>query len=85
MKRNSIYQFTLVLSGVDDKTSQLENLLYNAGCDDALINFRNGTDYLDFDREASNLEDTVISAIQSVENISSEFSVVSVAKRDKLF
>ena len=82
MKKNSIYQFTLVLDGVDEQTSQLEALLYKAGCDDALINFRNGAVYLDFDREATNLENAVISAIQSVENISKDITVVSVAPDD---
>ncbi len=62
-----IYEFTLVLDGVDENTQSLEDALFEAECDDALINFRNGTVYLDFDREGSSLEEAVLSAIQAVE------------------
>lgn len=63
------YQFTLVLDGVDDTTPNLEDALFEAGCDDALINYKNGTVYLDFDRESQNLEKAIISAIKAVESI----------------
>jgi hypothetical protein len=62
-----IYQFTLVLKNVDENTTDLEDSLFEAGCDDALINFRNGTVYLDFDRKAHFLDDAVIDAIRDVE------------------
>lgn len=62
------YSFTLVLGGVTNATPGLEDLLYAAHCDDALINFRNHTAYLDFDREASSLEAAIISAIKDVES-----------------
>jgi len=77
-----IYQFTLVLKHVDDKTKNLEDSLYEAGCDDALINFRNGTVYLDFDRKASSLEEAVLSAIKNVESSSINAVVASVAPED---
>ncbi len=73
------YHFTLVLSGVDDNTEGLEDALFAAGCDDALINFREGTVYLDFDREAKNLEEAVISAIKDVMSSSLNARVASVA------
>jgi len=63
-----IFEFTLVLDGVDENTDGLEDALFEAGCDDALINFRDRTVYLDFDREDSSLEKAVLSAIQAVEN-----------------
>ncbi|HLB56490.1 MAG TPA: hypothetical protein VJK30_04095 [Coxiellaceae bacterium] len=78
-KKKSTYSFMLVLSGVNDKTKNLEDVLYAAGCDDALINFRNGTAYLDFDRQAFSFEDAVISAIKAVENTSLNIKVMSVA------
>ena len=65
-----IYQFSLVLENVDDKTAGLEDSLYEAGCDDALMNSRNGIVYLDFDREANSLEEAVITAIRDVESAS---------------
>lgn len=76
---NNSYQFTLVLANVDDETPYLEDTLFEAGCDDALINYKNGTVYLDFDREAENLEEAVISAIQNVEAAGIGAQIVSVA------
>jgi len=31
------YSFTLILSGFDEITSKIENALYEAGCNDALL------------------------------------------------
>lgn len=76
------YQFTLILKNVDEDTPNLEDSLYDAGCDDALINFRAGTVYLDFDREATSLEDAVVSAIKNVESSSVQAIVASVAPED---
>lgn len=77
-KTQKIYKFILVLKNVDEDTPNLEDSLFEAGCDDALINFRNGTVYLDFDRKASSLEDAVITAIKDVESASVKPKVVSV-------
>jgi predicted DNA-binding transcriptional regulator AlpA len=83
MKNTSkIYQFTLVLKNVDESTFNLEDSLYEAGCDDALINFRNGAVYLDFDRKSSSLEQAVISAIRDVESASIDATVSNVAPED---
>lgn len=76
---NKFYQFTLVLDGVDEKTSNLEDALFEAGCDDALINYKNGTVYLDFDRDDKSLEHAIISAIRSVESCGIGATIVSVA------
>lgn len=73
------YQFTLILDGVDDTTPHLEDILYAAGCDDALINFKNGTVYLDFDRSENSLEQAIISAINAVESSKLGASISSVA------
>lgn len=79
MNQTKIYQFTLVLKNVDEKTISLEDSLYEAGCSDALINFRNGTVYLEFDRESSSLEEAVISAIRDVKASPVDMDVASVA------
>lgn len=79
MSKKQNFNFTLVLSGVDDKTEALEDILFEAGCDDALINFRNRTVYLDFDRAAFNFEDAVISAIKQVESVRLPITVIHVA------
>ena len=73
------YQFTLVLKGVNQDTPDLEDSLYEAGCDDALINFRDGTVFLDFDREDTSLEEAVISAIKNVRSSTIDAEIASVA------
>jgi hypothetical protein len=79
MTNHKSYQFTLVLKNVSEKTVDLEDSLYEAGCDDALINYRNGAVYLEFDREANSLEDAVISAIKDVRSATVDADVVSIA------
>lgn len=66
--KTKTFEFTLVLKHVKETTPFLEDNLYEAGCDDALIQYRNGAVYLDFDREATSLEDAVISAIKDVKS-----------------
>ena len=73
------YQFTLILEGVDDKTLGLEDALFEVGCDDALINYKNGAVYLDFDREGEGLEEVVLSAIKDTESSNIGAKIVSVA------
>lgn len=77
-----IYQFTLVLKNVDEHSPGLEDSLFEAGCDDALINFRNGCVYLDFNRKAHSLEEAVISAIAAVESADLGATVLHVAPED---
>jgi hypothetical protein len=76
---NKLYHFTLVLDGVDAETPNLEDALFEAGCDDALINYKNSTVYLDFSREAQDLEQAIISAIKAVESTNLGARIVSVA------
>src|SRR5690554_378164 len=61
------FEFTLILKGVDAPLEELENKLFEADCDDALLYSRNKTVYLDFAREATNLEEAIFSAIKGVE------------------
>jgi len=79
---NETYEFTLVLKNVDDTTSKLEDSLYEAGCDDALINFRDGTVYLDFHRKSKSLKEAVIKAIKEVESASINAIVAYVTPED---
>jgi hypothetical protein len=66
MKRKAYY-FVLVLSGVNEYTEGLEDALFEAGCDDALISYKNGVVCLDFDREANSLDQAILSAIKDIE------------------
>jgi hypothetical protein len=77
-----VYEFTLVLEGVNDKTPHLEDILFEAGCDDALINFRNSTVYLDFSRSDSTLENAVLSAILAVEGCNLGAKVIRILPDD---
>src|SRR5262245_66171185 len=61
------WTFTLVLSGVRELTGEVEDALFEAGCDDALLGSRDAAVYLDFDRQAPSFRDAVLSAIAGVE------------------
>ncbi|MCW8409597.1 hypothetical protein OQJ13_11510 [Legionella sp. PATHC035] len=76
---SNLYQFTLILDGVDENTPGLEDTLFESGCDDALVNYKNGTVYLDFDREGESLEHTIISAIKNIESTNLGARIISVA------
>jgi len=78
-KTENAFQFTLILKNIDGHHLKLEESLYEAGWDDALINFRNGTAYLDFDRKAFTLKEAIISAIKQVESSSLGVIVIGVA------
>lgn len=73
------HEFTLMLKNVREETPYLEDLLFESGCDDALIHCRNGGVYLEFSRAALNLEEAIISAIKDVRAASIEFEVASVS------
>ena len=60
------YEFSLILTELD-VTDEAADKLYEAGCDDASILTRNGVTRLQFNRHASNLDEALASAIQSVE------------------
>jgi hypothetical protein len=60
------YRFTLILSGVREVTPHVEDALFEAGCDDALLGERDGFVFLDFEREASSAHEAVLSAITDV-------------------
>ena len=60
------FEFTLVLDGITTVTAEVENALFEAGCDDATISLRQGRVYLTFSRAAATLKDAIISAIQDI-------------------
>lgn len=69
-KMMSEYEFTLTFSlpGEDDNPEQYIDVLYESGCDDAVLGTgQPGTIGLDFVREAESAEDAVRSAIANVE------------------
>jgi len=60
------YEFSLVLAEPEVGDEGADKL-YAAGCDDASILTRDGVTRLQFDRQASNLDEALASAIESVE------------------
>lgn len=76
------FEFTLVIETPLDSPELIEDALFEAGCDDALLSFRSGIAYLDFDRETENLEKAVITAIQQVEQTGLELNVKRVEPSD---
>ncbi|HEX7376396.1 MAG TPA: hypothetical protein VF278_04755 [Pirellulales bacterium] len=61
-----VYSFTVILDGLVDITQDLEDRLYEAGCDDALLSCTNGVVYLEFDREAESLAEAIGSAVRDI-------------------
>jgi len=61
------YSFTLILAGLAEPTDEAQGALLASGCDDALFGSRDGTAFLDFDREARSLSQAIRTAIENVE------------------
>lgn len=62
---NSFF-FTLVLQNAGVHLTNLEDLLFEAGCSDALICSYNNTVYLEFDRTAVSADIAISSAINDI-------------------
>lgn len=62
------YKFTLLIAFNSSYMDEIEDSLFEAGCDDALVNYRNGSIYLDFMRDSDSFENAIIYAINDVES-----------------
>ncbi len=60
------YIFTLVLEKTALDKNKIEDALYEAGCDDALLSFYGDIPHLDFDRKAVSLEESIRLATEDV-------------------
>jgi hypothetical protein len=63
------HTFVLVLDSPRAIDTELEDAVFEAGCDDAALGERSGAIYLEFDREAPTFLDAVLSAIRDVQEI----------------
>jgi hypothetical protein len=72
------HQFTLVLAGVSDLTSELADALYEATKGDIEFSMRDGVAYLEFERAAPSLNKAIRSAIADVEQADLGIRVVRV-------
>lgn len=81
-RQTQTYNFALILSGVTEPSAKVEDALFKAGCDDAILAFRNDTAYLEFDRKADSHEQAVLSAIRAVEKAGVGLTVEHVEPSD---
>lgn len=65
-RRSEIYEFTLALTGANNLTADLENALYEHGCDDATLSQSHQRLWLDVTRKASSFEGAVLAAVEDV-------------------
>jgi hypothetical protein len=65
-EKSTVHSFTLVLQGVAEVTDRVEDALFEAGCDDALLASRNGVVFLEFDRKAPSFQEAVRTAVGDV-------------------
>ena len=64
------HHFTLIVEGPDVQDDDaLIDALFEEGCDDALVGRSDGVQYVDFDREASELDHAILSAVADVESV----------------
>lgn len=72
------HNFVLVFSGPAEIDGALEDGLFEAGCDDATLAFRNGVYYLEFDRRAPSRDAAIRSAVRDVQRADPRITGVSV-------
>ncbi len=60
------HDFALVVDGVSELTTDVEDALFEAGCDDATLSMQYGHLYAEFSRTAVSLKDAILSAIRDV-------------------
>jgi hypothetical protein len=77
MSPSQTYEFTLLLEGPDVLSEEVFGAL-DEPCHDAIFGHRGGTQFADFEREASNFEEAVITAIRDVEEAVDALRVVRV-------
>ena len=78
MTNGDMHNFVLVLSGDAELDGELEDGLFEAGCDDAILALRNGVLYLEFARRAPSLDVAIRSAVRDVRRADLPLTVVSV-------
>src|SRR5690625_585507 len=82
MKNEKKYHFTLTLKSISEPSEEIENALFEANCDDALLYFRNQIGYLEFDRSSENIEGAILSAINDVESTGITANIARVEPAD---
>lgn len=65
----TVHTFTLIIDGPDATEAPVADALFNAGCRDALFGRRERVQFADFDREAPDLAQAIVGAIEQVESV----------------
>ena len=60
------HSFVVYLGGITEISQALEDALFEAGCDDAVLGLRDGVLSLGFDREAESFEEAVMTAMEDI-------------------
>ena len=81
--RETEYDLTLRLYGIDTIDTAIEDALFEAGCDDATISATGGRVSLAFSRSASSLKEAILSAVRDVERSGIPANVVRVDVDDR--
>lgn len=76
------FEFTLLLEGISEINEDIENALFESGCDDCTISMRFGRVYLTFSRSAASLKNAIISGICNVRDSQIQASVLRVDQSD---
>ena len=61
------HEFSIIATGLDPHADDFETRFFNAGCADATVSFQKGHIIVYFTRDATSLEDAIISAVKNVE------------------
>jgi biotin operon repressor len=75
--KNPEFDFTLVLNGFHELTTEIEEAILGA-CDDATLAMRSGRPYLTFSREAGSMKEAILGAIHDVRGIGKGIDVLRV-------
>jgi hypothetical protein len=75
------YEFSLILTAAE-VTEEEADKLYEAGCDDGSIVSRGEVTMVQFDREASTLDEALASAIRDVESAGFQVSRVEIDRHE---
>jgi hypothetical protein len=66
-QRQDVFSFLVGVAGIDINNTAYADLLFEAGCGDAIVFIENGKLFLEFDREAGSFDDAVNSATKDIE------------------
>lgn len=60
------FDFALIVGGVPELMGDVEDALFEAGCDDCTLSVQYGQLYLEFSRSAASIQEAILSAIRDV-------------------